>query len=127
VCALDGHARPPLQQFWFTYGSLMTNERRRSPRVKVNLQARWEGVLLQQEATITDLSKTGCFVLTGGKVEPKELVRLEIEAPDGEPFVLWAEVVEAAVEIGFAVRFTSMTEDDELRLRSFIAAFLEKP
>jgi len=74
----------------------MTNERRRSPRVKVNLQARWEGVLSQQEATITDLSKTGCFVLTGGKVEPKELVRLEIEAPEGEPFVLWAEVVEAA-------------------------------
>jgi hypothetical protein len=105
----------------------MTDERRRSPRVKVNLQARWEGVLSQQEATITDLSKTGCFVLTGGKVEPKELVRLEIEVPDGEPFVLWAEVVEAAFEIGFAVRFTSMTGDDELRLGRYILASLEKP
>jgi len=104
----------------------MTDERRRSPRVKVNLQARWEGVLSQQEATITDLSKTGCFVLTGGKVEPKELVRLEIEAPEDEPFVLWAEVVEAAFEIGFAVRFTSMTDDDELRLGRFIHASLQK-
>jgi c-di-GMP-binding flagellar brake protein YcgR len=104
----------------------MTDERRRSPRVKVNLEARWEGVLSQQKATITDLSKTGCFVLTGGKVEPKELVRLEIEAPEGEPFVLWAEVVEAAFEIGFAVRFTSMTDDDELRLARFIVASLAK-
>lgn len=103
----------------------MSKERRRAPRVKVNLQARWEGVLSQQEATITDLSKTGCFVLTGGKVEPKELVRLEIEAPDGEPFVLWAEVVEAAYEIGFAVKFTSMTDEDEQRLRRFITALLE--
>ena len=104
----------------------MTDERRRSPRVKVNLEARWEGVLSQQRATITDLSQTGCFVLTGGKVEPKELVRLEIEAPEGAPFVLWAEVVEAAFEIGFAVRFTSMTDDDELRLARFIVASLAK-
>jgi hypothetical protein len=104
----------------------MTQERRRAPRVKVNLQTRWEGVLSQQEATITDLSTTGCFVLTGGKVESKELVRLEIEAPDGEPFVLWAEVVDAAFEIGFAVRFTSMTDDDQLRLNRFITASLEK-
>ena len=103
----------------------MTDERRRSPRVKVNLQARWEGVMSQQEATITDLSKTGCFVLTGGDVEPKELVRLEIEVPQGEPLVLWAEVVDAAYEIGFAVHFTSMTDDDEVRLSRFIAASLE--
>jgi len=79
----------------------------------------------QQEATITDLSKTGCFVLTGGDVEPKELVRLEIEVPEGEPLVLWAEVVDSAFEIGFAVRFTSMTDDDELRLSRFITASLE--
>ncbi|HKP45624.1 MAG TPA: PilZ domain-containing protein [Pyrinomonadaceae bacterium] len=102
----------------------MSNERRRSPRVKVNLQARWEGVLAQQEATITDLSRTGCFVLTGGKVEPKELVRLEMEIPGGDPLVLWGEVVEAAYDIGFAVKFTSMTDDDELRLRRFITSLL---
>ena len=88
------------------------------------MQARWEGVLAQQEATITDLSRTGCFVLTGGKVEPKELVRLEMEIPGGDPLVLWGEVVEAAYDIGFAVKFTSMTDDDELRLRRFITSLL---
>lgn len=104
----------------------MTNERRRSPRIKVDLQARWEGVVEQQEATITDLSRTGCFVLTGGTVEPKELVRVEMEIPDGEPLVLWAEVVDAAYEIGFAVKFTSMTDEDEMRLRRFLMLNLEK-
>jgi hypothetical protein len=98
----------------------MANERRLNPRVHVNLPARWEGVLTQQEASVTDLSNKGCFVLTGGKVEPKELIRLEIKLPDQEPIYFWAEVVDAAFEIGFAVRFTSMDEPDRNRLRQFI-------
>lgn len=98
----------------------MANERRRNPRVRVNLPARWEGVLTQQEASVTDLSNKGCFVLTGGKVEPKELIRLEIQLPDQEPIYFWAEVVDAAFEIGFAVRFTSMDEPDQSRLAQFV-------
>ncbi len=98
----------------------MANERRRNPRVKVNLPARWEGVFTQQEASVTDLSNKGCFVLTGGKVEPKELIRLEIQLPEQDPIYFWAEVVDTAFEIGFAVRFTSMDEPDQTRLRQFI-------
>jgi PilZ domain-containing protein len=103
----------------------MGNERRRAARAKVNLPARWEGVLTQQDATVTSLSKNGCFLLTGGVVEPKELIRLEIELPEGEPIYFWAEVVEAADEIGFAARFTSMTDDDEARLNSLLIKFTE--
>ena len=98
----------------------MQKERRRSPRVKVNLPARWEGVLTQQEASVTDLSKTGCFVLSGGKVEPKELIRLEITFPDNEQIYPWAEVVEEASEIGFAVRFTSMDAEETKRLAQYV-------
>ena len=98
----------------------MANERRRAPRAEVNLPARWEGVLNRQEATVTNLSKSGCFVLSGGKVEPKELIRLEIAVPDGEAIYPWAEVVEEANEIGFAVRFTSMSDEDRLRLNQFL-------
>ena len=105
----------------------MTQERRRSPRAKVNLKARWEGADQQQEATVTDLSKTGCFVLSGGQVHLKELVRLEIEMPTGEPLVFWAEVVDAAYEIGFAVKFNLLLDEDEMRLRKLIVASLENP
>jgi hypothetical protein len=98
----------------------MEKERRSAPRVKVNLPVRWEGVLEQQDAQVTDLSKSGCFVLTGGKVETKELIRLEITLPGQDPLYLWAEVVDEAYEIGFAVRFTSMDDDDLIRLQRFI-------
>ena len=51
------------------YGLDVTNERRRAPRLNVNLPVRWEGVLMQQSATVTSLSESGCFILSGGKVE----------------------------------------------------------
>lgn len=102
----------------------MQNERRRYPRVRVNLPARWEGVLSQQEASVTDLSKTGCFVLSGGKVEPKELIRLEITFPDNAQIYPWAEVVEETSEIGFAVNFTSMDDEETERLEQFVGQAL---
>lgn len=99
----------------------MSQERRKAPRAKVNLPARWEGVLSQQEANVINLSQTGCFVLSGGKVEPRELIRLEITFPDQSQIYPWAEVVEEASEIGFAVRFTSLEDDEVTRLSSFVA------
>ena len=104
----------------------MTVERRQAPRLKVNLPARWEGVLTQQSATITDLSETGCFVLTGGKVEPKELIRLEIELPEIGPVYFWSEVVDEAYEIGFAAKFTMGDDDGSKRLDDFIDAELAR-
>ncbi|HEY2974534.1 MAG TPA: PilZ domain-containing protein [Pyrinomonadaceae bacterium] len=102
----------------------MGRERRRAPRAQVNLRARWEGNLGQQEANVTSLSTIGCFVLSGGKVEPKELIRLEIMFPDDEPIYLWAEVVEEAEEIGFAMQFTSLEDADQLRLGQFLQPYL---
>ena len=98
----------------------MGRERRRAPRVNVNLPARWEGVLMLQEADVTNLSITGCFVLSGGAVEKKELLRLEIILPDETEVYVWAEVVEAANEIGFAVQFNSMDDEDRERLDQFV-------
>jgi PilZ domain len=107
------------------YVNVMKTEQRRAPRAKVNLPARWEGVKSQQQASVTNLSVTGCFVLSGGSVEPRELLRLEITFPDNDQIYPWAEVVEEAGEIGFAVRFTSMDDDEQDRLQRFIAHALE--
>jgi len=102
----------------------MGEERRGAPRVRVNLLARWEGEHGHQEADVTSLSKSGCFVLSGGKFGPKELVRLEIIFPDDDVIYLWAEVVDAAEEIGFGLRFTSIEEADEARLSQFLQPLL---
>ena len=71
-------------------------------------------------ATVTDLSENGCFVLSGGTVELKELIWLEIELPTGDVVRLWTEVVDAAYEIGFALKFNSGHGDDEALLRRYI-------
>ncbi len=95
-------------------------ERRRAPRCKVNLRAHWEGDLGQHQADVTSLSINGCFVLSGGNVKPKELIRLEIMLPNDEPIHLWAEVVEEADEIGFAMQFTSVEPAELARLEVFL-------
>lgn len=98
----------------------MENERRSAPRARVKLPARWEGVLSRENATVTDLSRSGCFVLTGGKVELKELVWLEIQLTPRQVVNFWAEVVDEASEIGFAVKFNSSSQDDEESLAKYL-------
>ena len=98
----------------------MEIERRKAPRARVKLAARWEGAMSRENATVTDLSRTGCFVLTGGKVEVKELVWLEIQLTDTEAVNFWAEVVDAASEIGFALKFNSSSPEDEAILARYL-------
>jgi hypothetical protein len=98
----------------------MENDRRSAPRARVKLSARWEGVLSRENATVTDLSRSGCFVLTGGKVEVKELVWLEIQLTDQQKVNFWAEVVNEAPEIGFALKFNSSSPEDEAALAEFL-------
>ena len=100
----------------------MEKDRRSAPRARVKLPARWEGALSREAGTVTDLSRSGCFVLTGGKVEVKELVWLEIQLTDQQKVNFWAEVVNEAPDIGFALKFNSSSPEDEAAL----AAFLEK-
>ena len=98
----------------------MEIERRKAPRARVKLEARWEGVTSRDKATVTDLSRTCCFVLTGGNVEVKELVWLEIELNESQKVNFWAEVVSEAADIGFALKFNSSSPEDEATLAKFL-------
>ena len=103
----------------------MEKDRRSAPRVRVKLQARWEGVLSRETATVTDLSRSGCFLLTGGKVETKELVWLEIELTNTQKVNFWAEVVDQASEIGFALKFNSSSQEDESALSTYLEGLFQ--
>jgi len=98
----------------------MEKERRSAPRARVKLSARWEGVMSREDATVTDLSRSGCFVLTGGTVDVKELVWLEIKLTEAQTVHFWAEVVNHADEIGFALKFNSSSPEDETALAKFL-------
>ena len=103
----------------------MERDRRSAPRARVNLPARWEGVLSRENATVTDISRNGCFVLSGGKVEIKELVWLEIQLNNLQAVNFWGEVVNEATEIGFAVRFNSSSPEDEAALAKYLESIFQ--
>lgn len=94
-------------------------ERREAERFRLNLQARWESLLAQGRAAICDLSATGCFVLSGDRIQSNELVRLEIQFPDHLVFV-WGRIVYGVAEMGFAVRFVFSEENESRALRKLI-------
>ena len=96
-------------------------ERRTAERIRINLTARWEGLMTAGRGAVCDLSSTGCFVLTGGQIEAGELVRLEIHLGDRINLV-WGEVVYAIAEMGFALRFAFANVDEELALARVIGS-----
>ena len=103
----------------------MEKDRRSAPRARVKLAARWEGVLSRENATVTDLSRNGCFVLTGGTAEIRELVWLEIQLTEQQKVNFWAEVVNEASEIGFALKFNSSSPEDEAALAKFLEGIFQ--
>jgi hypothetical protein len=104
----------------------MAADRRQAERVYVRLNARWEGVLAQCEGNIVDLSATGCFVLTADRVKPKELIRVEIQLPTEGWLYLWGEVVYRIEEMGFALRFTGVSDTEQSMLDLLIEFMREE-
>ena len=95
-------------------------ERRTAERFRLDLTTRWEGLTTQDRGAISDLSATGCFVLSGGEVTAGELIRLQISFPR-EVGVVWGRAVYAVAEIGFALRFVFGSEDERRALDRLIA------
>src|SRR6266852_641388 len=94
-------------------------ERRTTERIRINLKARWEGLFSEGRGAICDLSRTGCFVLTGGEVKAGELVRLEMHFP-GRIDLAWGQVVYAVAEMGFALRFALGDDEDHRALDELV-------
>ncbi|HEX5873598.1 MAG TPA: PilZ domain-containing protein [Pyrinomonadaceae bacterium] len=103
----------------------MEKDRRAAPRARVKLPARWEGARSRETATITDLSRSGCFLLTGGTVDVKELVWLEIQLTNQQTVNFWAEVVNQASDIGFALKFNSSSPEDEEALAKYLETIFQ--
>jgi len=95
-------------------------ERRKASRLRTNINVRWETLKTQGRGAVSDLSASGCFVLTGGEVVPHELARLDIIF-GGEVTTLWGSVVYGISEMGFAVRFIFSSEADQQSIERIIS------
>src|SRR6267378_468416 len=87
----------------------MNRERRDSKRVWADISVQWHGLLNSREGSISDMSLTGCFILTGGEVSPGELVSVEIDLPGLLRMQLWGKVVYHIADMGFALRFKDLS------------------
>jgi PilZ domain len=90
----------------------MSHERRTSKRFRVNLPARWQGLLAEDAGSISDISPSGCFLLTRGDVKAGEVVRLWINFPNSQTISQWGEVVYPVNEMGFGLRFVFSSADE---------------
>ena len=89
----------------------MGEERRRSERKRVLLEAKWESMSHTHEARVDDVSLGGCFVNTFGRVELHETVNLQLLLPSGEWMPLQGEVASYQPGVGFGLAFTSLSEE----------------
>ena len=87
--------------------------------MRTNINVRWETLKTQGRGAVSDLSASGCFVLSGGEVVPNELARLDMML-SGEVMTLWGSVVYAISEMGFAVRFIVESEADKQAIESVV-------
>jgi len=85
-------------------------EQRRSERVRLPLELRWESLSGRHAARLYDLSSTGCYIEAPGQVQTGELVRFEVQSPTGRWLRLKGEVVHAQTHMGFALRFLDLSE-----------------
>lgn len=104
----------------------MSDERRRSQRKRLLLDARWESMSRSHEARVDDVSLGGCFVDTLGRVELNEAVNLEIQLPSGEWLSLQGCVASYQPNVGFGMSFTSLSEAQTVALKQLIEFTKEK-
>ena len=104
----------------------MPNERRRSERKRILVEAKWESMSRTHEARVDDISLGGCFVNTFGRVELNEEVNLEVQLPSGEWLPLRGYVASYQPGVGFGLSFTSLSEDEIAALRELILSVNEK-
>jgi len=94
-------------------------ERRARNRFGLELAVTWEGSLGRAPGTMSDVSPTGCFILTSGDVEDGDQVRIDIALNTGGTLSLWGEVANHVHEIGFGVRFVALTDAQRDYLERF--------
>ena len=70
--------------------------------------------------TISDLSESGCFVLSGTEVIDNEEVGIYLPIGDGMKAQIGGVITNHVYEIGFAVRFISLSEAQRNVLRNYL-------
>jgi PilZ domain len=87
------------------------DDRREKPRLRVSLDAVWDGTTGNHPAKITNMSEGGCYLDTVGEVRRGEIVGFRVLLPDGDWLYLEGEVRHYTPKLGFGVQFVDLDEE----------------
>lgn len=90
----------------------MLNERRDDKRVRLPLEMRWDGKASGHTARVYDISLSGCYIESIAHVTMGERIGFEVQLPTGSWLPLHGEVVHYQPDMGFALRFLDLSEQD---------------
>jgi hypothetical protein len=91
-------------------------ERRERPRLRVSLDAEWDGNTGQQSAKVANISEGGCYLDTVGEVRRGEIVGFRVQLPDGDWLYLEGEVRHYSAGLGFGVQFLELDADQQQKI-----------
>lgn len=103
-----------------------SDERRKTRRYTVSLDIEWENHFGRRKGTLSDISATGCFVLSEVDVSDGELVKIFIPLTDGMKVEFLGQVANFVYEIGFAVHFLSLSDAQKEFLTNFVELHAEE-
>ena len=95
-------------------------DRRRSDRIQLPLEVRWEGISGRRVARVYDISLSGCYIETLGQVTKGERIRFEVQLPTGRWLPLQGDVVHEQPNMGFGVRLVDAPERDRRMLEQLL-------
>jgi hypothetical protein len=87
-------------------------EQRKSERVQIPLEMRWEGLSGRHTARIYDISMGGCYIESRGQVVVGERVSFMIQLPTGRWLPLRGEVRHIEQHMGFGLRLLDASEQE---------------
>jgi c-di-GMP-binding flagellar brake protein YcgR len=102
------------------------HERRKTKRFTVTLDIDWANGVTRGRGTLSDISDSGCFILSAATPEEGELVKLFLPMSDGMQVDFDGQVSNLAPEIGFAVEFLFLTPTQKEFLASFVQMYSDE-
>jgi hypothetical protein len=89
----------------------MCYERRAHQRVPTKLTVLWEGLLTNNYALITEVSRGGCYINSAGRVSLDEHIRVDTILVSQAHLHLEGSVAHREWPLGFGLRFANLTNE----------------
>ncbi len=102
--------------------NLEDNERRETSRYPLTVDIEWEVDSVRLPGTMSDVSFDGCFVLSSGKVNEGDLIRIYVPLDDGMKVQFNGKIANQVFEIGFGVRFDQLSSAQRKVLVNLVKA-----